>query len=477
MRRKTLFGKLFMYNVTIVILSMSLTAVLLYGQLGEYFQKTVFNNLETKAEQVSRMSGYLMEIGSSVGNPPMMREIMGSMGNEKGQGMIIVDTLGRVIVNTGFQDGSFTADRLDKDLLKPVFDGAKLKSDSNLNGAFPVKLMHVIVPIKTNHGILGAVVVCSTEPYSQNMQIGVMRLFLIVVIAVVIITLIVSAFFSRRISRPIKEMTVVARKIASGDFTQRVSVDSEGELGMLAKSFNQMSVALGEMDEVQTSFISDVSHELRTPMTIISGFVDGILDGTIPPEQQQKYLEVVLSETKRLNRLVNDLLEMSRLNSGKIEYKMVPFDINENIRKAIIAFEQGIDDKNIEVEVNFEDDSTLVLGNSDSIYRVITNLMDNAVKFTPEKGKITIKVETSGQKTKVSIENTGKGLTEKELAHIWDRFYQTDKSRTSSGKKGVGLGLYIVKNIMKAHENDIYAESKEGEWTRFVFELDSVKNK
>ena len=334
--------------------------------------------------------------------------------------------------------------------------------------------MYVTTPLWTRRGIEGAVIVCSTVPYIQNMQLGVMRMFFFAVMFVIMLTLLVAAWFSQRIAKPVKEMTLVARKIASGDFTQRVSHDAEGELGILAASFNQMTVALGEMDEVQSSFISDVSHELRTPMTIISGFVEGVLDGTIPESEHKKYLEIVLSEIKRLNRLVNDLLEMSRLNSGKIEYKMVPFDITESVRKAIVAFEQSISEKKIDMDVDFESDSMPVMGNGDSVYRVITNLLDNAVKFTPEGGSIAIKVSTAGGKVKTSIENTGTGLSEKELNHIWDRFYQTDKSRSST-KRGAGLGLYIVKNIMQAHNNEIYAESEEGSWTRFTFELDGVK--
>ena len=155
---------------------------------------------------------------------------------------------------------------------------------------------------------------------------------------------------------------------------------------------------------------------------------------------------------------------------------MVPFDITESVRKAIVAFEQSISEKKIDMDVDFESDSMPVMGNGDSVYRVITNLLDNAVKFTPEGGSIAIKISTAGGKVKTSIENTGTGLSEKELNHIWDRFYQTDKSRSST-KRGAGLGLYIVKNIMQAHNNEIYAESEEGSWTRFTFELDGVKNK
>lgn len=473
--KKTLFRELFVYNVVIVILAMILTSVILFNQLGNYFKSAVYKTLDSSAEQVANMSSYFVRRNDELGNLYIMRDIVQQMGHDEGQAYIITDNSGNIIVHAGFETAPIYSKNVNKNDISRPLEGETIAAEGRLGGVFRDKLLYVVKPIFSRNGVSGTVIVCSTIPYIREMQFGVMRMFLWTVIFVLILSLIVSAVLSKKIAKPVKEMTAVAKRIAAGDFSQRVSKDAKGELGVLAASFNQMTVALGEMDEVQSSFISDVSHELRTPMTIISGFVDGVLDGTIPEEEHKKYLGIVLSEIKRLNRLVNDLLEMSRLNSGKVEYKMVPFDVTENIRKAVVSFGQSIDEKNIDVEVDFENDTMLVMGNSDSIYRVIANLMDNAVKFTPEGGKITIKAKNAGNKTKVSVENTGSGLNEKELNHIWDRFYQTDKSRAS--KKGAGLGLYIVKNIMKSHENEIYAESEEGKWTRFTFELDAVKNK
>ncbi len=474
--KKTLFREMFIYNVLLVVLSMALTAVVLYTQLGAYFKSSIYKTLDSRAEQVSKMSGYLIDAGGGMKQAVGLREVMGLIGHDEGQAFIITDVYGNVVVQVGFNENQLQKYRIEQSELVDSLAGETVAREGNLGGALTNRFLYVTTPLRTRLGIEGAVIACSTVPYIQNMQLGVMKMFFFAVTFVIILTLLVAAWFSQRIAKPVREMTQVARRIASGDFTQRVSRDAEGELGMLAASFNQMTVALGEMDEVQSSFISDVSHELRTPMTIISGFVEGVLDGTIPEEEHKKYLEIVLSEIKRLNRLVNDLLEMSRLNSGKIEYKMVPFDITESMRKAIVAFEQSISEKKIDIEVEFDSDCMMVMGNGDSVYRVIANLMDNAVKFTPEGGRIAISIKNAGNKTKVSVENSGGGLSEKELNHIWDRFYQTDKSR-SSGKRGAGLGLYIVKNIMQAHDNRIYAESEEGKWTRFTFELDTVKNK
>lgn len=463
-------------NISIVLLSTAMTAALLYTQLGAYFRKSVYDNLLDRANEISQVSAYVIDSVHDSMERVFLTEIIEIANTEASNGIIVTDKRGNVIAVSGFEEGALQRNFLEyNDIASPLY-GENAVGESNLSGFLNQRLLYAMVPIQTNHGTQGVVVVCSTDMSVRYMQIDVMVRFFWVVWFVIMLTFIVSAILSKRIAKPIREITVAARRIASGDFSQRVGSDNEGELKVLTDSFNQMSAALAEMDDNQSSFISDVSHELRTPMTIISGFVDGILDGTIPESEHRKYLEIVLREVKRLSRLVNDLLEMSRLNSGKIEYKMLPFDVNESVRRAVVAFGQGLEEKDLEVEVNFEKDPMSVMGNSDSIYRVITNLLDNAVKFTPEKGYIKIDVSASGGKTRVSIENSGKGLSEKELLHIWDRFYQTDKSR-SSEKKGAGLGLYIVKNIMQAHNNEIFAESEEGKYTRFVFELDSVKTK
>ncbi|MGM9551164.1 MAG: ATP-binding protein [Clostridia bacterium] len=474
--RKSIFRKILTYNITVVLLSIVLTGALLYTQLGYYFRQSVYNSLQSRAAEVAKMAEYIMDSVNDAVEQAFIKQMVGFAGNEGGQGIIVTDRKSGVIAVSGFEEGQINSNQLSYNSVARALYGESFSGEGNLDGFLNKKLLYTVVPLNTNRGVEGAVIVCSTRVTVRTMQIDIMMRFLWVVMFVIILSLTVSAFLSDRLARPIREITVGAQKIASGDFSHRVKVEPEGEMHVLTKTFNQMSESLEEMDEIQSSFISNVSHELRTPMTIISGFVEGVLDGTIPEEEHKKYLGIVLQEIKRLNRLVNDLLEMSRLNSGKIELKMTPFDINESVRKAIIAFEQGLSDKKIDVTVDFENDPMLVMGNSDSVYRVISNLLDNAVKFTPEEGYVKISVCDEGLKTKITIENSGKGLSEKELKHIWDRFYQTDKSRGSKNS-GVGLGLYIVKNIMHSHNNQIYAESKEGEWTRFIFELDSVKNK
>lgn len=269
---------------------------------------------------------------------------------------------------------------------------------------------------------------------------------------------------------PIKSLNQVAKRISKGDFKARVKIRGKDEIAQLGETFNLMATSLENLDNVRSSFVSNVSHELRTPMTTISGFVEGILDGTIPEKEQKRYLTIVLDETKRLARLVAEFLLLTKLESGEKTLEKKVFDINELIRVSVLKFEKQLVDKNISVDINFGTEKAMVLADKDSISRVLTNLFDNAVKFNFENGYLKIEVFEKNKKINVSVENSGIGINSEELGLIWERFYKTDKSR-SLDKKGVGLGLYLIQNIIAAHGEKIWAESENNAFARFVFTL------
>ena len=231
-----------------------------------------------------------------------------------------------------------------------------------------------------------------------------------------------------------------------------------------------MATSLANLENMRKSFISDVSHELRTPMTSISGFVEGILDGTIEENEREQYLQIVLSESKRLSRLVADLLNLTRMENNDTPVNYSQFDINDLTCQEIIKFEKFIDEKNIDVDMDIPDDKVIVRADKDSITQVLINLLNNAVKFTPENGKISVRIWCHQSRCYVEIKNTGDGIPEDKLKYIWDRFYKLDSSR-SADRSGFGLGLYIVKSIIAKHNEKIWADSKEGEFTSFTFSL------
>lgn len=276
--------------------------------------------------------------------------------------------------------------------------------------------------------------------------------------------------FSLRISRPLKQIKNAAARISNGEFEKRLDVKTKDEIGELAKMFNQMAAALQNIEEMRRGFIANVSHELRTPMTSIRGFVEGILDGTIPPERQNQYLAIVRDETNRLNRLVNDLLDLAKMEAGEMKLSITAININELIRKCVIKLETLFLEKDLTVDADFEEEDMQVKGDSDAIERVLVNLMHNAAKFTPQGGKIRVVTHKNKDKVEITIADNGIGIDENELDMIWDRFYKTDKSR-GRDKAGTGLGLAIVRNIINEHGQSISVQSKPGEGTAFTFTL------
>ena len=272
-------------------------------------------------------------------------------------------------------------------------------------------------------------------------------------------------------SRPLKKMLNTTKEVAKGDFSARVKTGSrKDEIGELEKTFNGMLDQIEDLEYSRQTFISDVSHEIRTPITSINGFVGGILDGTIPPEKHNHYLSIVKSETARLNRLVNDLLVLTKLTGEDVPPEKATFDLNELIRNVIISFETDITNKGLEITVRFEDFKTLVFASRDDIERVLMNLLDNAVKFTPGGRSIYISTKADKMKIMVSIRDEGCGIPLDKLKMIWDRFYMEDSSRGRT-RGGSGLGLAIVRNILAAHGETINVDSTEGEGTEFIFTL------
>lgn len=304
-------------------------------------------------------------------------------------------------------------------------------------------------------------------PYVLN----IMLVFFLMMLALLLLCFIIIYFFSKGLTDPLYEMQEVTRHFAKGEFDHRANENyRRGYLSDFAKSLNKMADELAADEEAQRSFVANVSHELKTPMTTIGGFIDGILDGTIPPEQQKKYLTIVSSEIRRLSRTVVSMLNLSKIEAGEVSLAPVKYDIGKQIFDTLLSFEKQINDKNITVE-GFEDmDSVTINADKDLLQQVVYNLFDNAVKFTPENGVISVNAKNEDDKTVVSIKNTGTGVSDEEISRIFERFYKVDKSR-SYDVKGVGLGLYIVKTIINMHDGEIKAHSENGKYIEFCFEI------
>ncbi len=287
---------------------------------------------------------------------------------------------------------------------------------------------------------------------------------------VLLAALIAVYFISERITSPLKKMSMAAKSFAAGQFDVRVPVIGHSEVADLATAFNNMASSLAKTEETRRIFLANVSHDLRTPMTTIGGFIDGILDGAIPPEKYEHYLGIIAGEVRRLSRLVTSLLEITRIQAGERKFNMEAFDIAEMAREILISNEQRIEKKHLDVSFESDSDRMYVYADRDAIYQILYNLCDNAIKFSREGGAYRISIIAKAGKVYTSVYNEGQGIADDDIEYVFDRFYKSDKSR-GLDKTGTGLGLYIAKTIIDAHHEEIWVRSVYGKFCEFVFTL------
>ncbi len=340
---------------------------------------------------------------------------------------------------------------------------------SRLGGTFISNQITTASPIIFNGKPIA--VVFATEPvtvswYSYAKRI--MEVFLTAAILALLVSFVMVYYLSYRFTRPLKEMSTAIRHYAEGDFSYKVRVRGKDEVAELAQAFNSMAMSLSSQESSRRSFVANVSHELKTPMTSIGGFIDGILDGTISEDKHEYYLRIVSDEVKRLSRLVTGMLNMSKIEAGEMQINLSTFDISADIFKTLLSFEKKINEKSIEIVGLDAMQSIPVTADEDMLLQVIYNLIDNAVKFTPQGGYIFIKDYKDSEKTFVSFRNSGAGIEKDELPKVFERFYKVDRSR-SYDVKGAGLGLFLCKSIIELHGGEIRVDSKVGEFTEFAF--------
>ncbi|MCL2056538.1 MAG: HAMP domain-containing histidine kinase, partial [Oscillospiraceae bacterium] len=295
------------------------------------------------------------------------------------------------------------------------------------------------------------------------------KMFLICAAAVLSVTSVFIYIITIRIVGPLRSMLDATHSFSRGDFSGRVRVSGFDEVGQLSMAFNNMASTLAATESTRRQFIANVSHELKTPITTVSGFVDGMLDGTIPAEKSGHYLGIVSGECKRLARLVHSMLDTARLETGELQLHPTAFDISEVVRQAVFAFEKSIIEKGLELK-GLDHDRVMVFADRDLLHQVVYNLTDNAVKFANQGGYLEFLYRAEKDKVTVTVRNSGEGIDKDELPWLFERFYKTDRSR-SRDVSGVGLGLHIVKSILRYHNGEISVESIPGSRTDFIFSI------
>lgn len=331
---------------------------------------------------------------------------------------------------------------------------------------------------KTEEKLLGVVVCYDAGDTEQDRMLHDMMGAIISTLVWIMIASLVAIYgVSYYSMKPLREIGRAAKSFSRGKYNVRVKVRGNDELAELADSFNKMAIAIESKDEMQKNFLSNVSHDLKTPMTTIAGFIDGILDGAIPKEKQEYYLNIIKNDVKRLSRLVTSLLDISRLQSGERKFEFKQFNVCELARQTVLSFENQLEDKKLNVEFDTDDFDMMAYGDTDAINQVIYNLCHNAIKFSQDEGLYRVSIKYEGtDKIRFTMYNEGVGISGDDLPFVFDRFYKSDKSR-GLDKTGTGLGLFIAKTIIEAHSNEITVSSEYEKWCEFSFTLDRKEQK
>ena len=325
----------------------------------------------------------------------------------------------------------------------------------------------VAVPARDNAAV-GPVLVVADSSSMMGMWHAFLGIFGMTAITVLLIAFVATAGTAVQQVKPIRDMAAAARRFAEGNFDARIyDTGREDEIGELTEAFNAMADSLQRTEQQRREFIANISHELKTPMTTIAGYADGILDGVIPPEEEEQYLRIISGESRRLSRLVRRMLDVSQLQSLDLIKQKSAFDLSESMRRVLVSMERKITGRGLDVDVEIPEDPVMVLGDNDLLTQVVYNLLENAAKFASPNSTLYLGLARRGEKAVVTVRNRGETIAAEELPRLFERFHKSDKSR-SADKDGVGLGLYIVRTILEQHRETITAASEDGV-TTFTF--------
>lgn len=473
-------NKLYIRNFALTACMILISFVVLGGAfLGLSYYYTISERtgaLKTDAEYVSVLIGNEMEWGMGASDEWMM-QTMQAVSMISSVDVILTDANGVVLYYTDGADednlDNYVGMSITESILRQMQEQGTYSGFASLDlYAKPRVVSGYPVYVRSLYGtnVVGYVLVSAQSAALIEMWHALLLIFVTVALAVFCLAMVLSYISSVRLTRPLQEMAAAVRRFGQGEFDVRVEEGSRTEeINELARAFNTMANSLAQSETRRQEFVANISHELKTPMTTISGFTDGILDGTIPPEKASEYLQVVSSETKRLSRLVRKMLDISKLRSEQNVIGHEQFDLCEIMCQMLLSLEVKINDRHLDMDVQIPQEAVMVWGEPDAITQVGYNLMDNAIKFSPNGSVIQLIITTKDNKAYVTVRNHGPTISPEELPLIFDRFHKSDKSR-SMDKDGVGLGLYIVKTILNNHKEDITVTSENGV-TTFTFTM------
>lgn len=384
----------------------------------------------------------------------------------------IINPSGRVILNS---QKTLNVEEIEIiENFDPTFTGNSYYVVDTFFNTFSKKCLSVIAPITTNYKVKGYVVIHYAMQGFDESSNHLNGIFMLTFLILFLLSMIILIFFTEFVYVPLKKITYATEQYASGNMHYEFQVESDDEIGYLSACLNYMANEIARSEDDQKKFVANVSHDFRSPLTSIRGYLEAMLDGTIPPEMYEKYLGIVLAETERLTKLTNSLLTLNNLNNKGVLLEKTDFDINNVIRGTAASFEGVCLKKKLAIKVILTGEEMYVNADMEKIKQVLYNLLDNAIKFSHHDSVITIETTEKKNKIFVSVKDTGIGIPKDDLKLIWDRFYKSDLSR-GKDKKGTGLGLSIVKEIINSHGENINVISTEGVGSEFVFSLQMSK--
>lgn len=475
---KSIYKRQLVMMVSIVAVSFTLLSAAFMLLSYRYILSEKRQALERNAEDIASLtSRYISSAWGGDIQGEAFRNSLYLIVRSSDSYVVLSDTEGSMIYACD-GDTYYSVDkRVPDSVTRQVLEQGKFTGMSDLGGLFDKNSYVVGVPFVLTRGTIsvvqGMVLVSTDTAAVQSMWQDTVAIFFFVAVIVLMIAVVASSLFASYQSRPLNEMAEAARKFGQGEFDTRVTgYENRGdEIGALAEAFNSMANSLEKVESQRADFIANVSHELKTPMTTIAGFAEGILDGTIPQEREKESLQIIVSETRRLSRLVRRMLDLSRLNAlaESTITAQEQFDLTEVMSRVIVSLEGKITGRKLDVDVQMPDEKLMVWGDPDSITQVCYNLLDNAAKFAATGSVITIVITKKDGKACTTVRNLGATIPKDELPVLFDRFHKADYSR-SMDREGVGLGLYIVKTILGNLKEDIHVTSEDGV-TEFTFTL------
>ena len=464
--RKTLYLKFVLAYFIFGVFSFIVVSVFVPSMTTEQLIREKAENLYSEAVLIA--DTYATGLYTSKTDLETVKEQLDALALYMNSVIRIVNPSGRLVLDTSAPINVEDVVII-KDFDPTVTSGSYYVTD-NFFDSFDFEVLSVLAPITSNYMVKGYVVIHYSMSDIQESSNGLLNISYIIMVVLFLLSLIILIFFTELVYVPIKKITYATEQYASGNMHYQFQLDSEDEIGYLAGCLNYMASQIAGAEDDRKKFVANISHDFRSPLTSIRGYLDAMLDGTIPPEMHEKYLNILLNETERLTKLTNGLLTLNNLNTKGMLLERTDFEINQIIRSTAVSFEGSCRQKGITIELILTDDEMYVNADMSKIQRVLYNLLDNAIKFSHHDS--VIKVETSVKKNKlfISVKDNGIGIPKEDLKLIWDRFYKSDLSR-GKDKKGTGLGLSIVKEIINSHEEHINVISTEGAGSEFIFSL------